>query len=108
MLVLGKVGMFAFIRNKYNERINYLNLPYSIVTRFKTGNVFNERHTSTIGVDFSMKNVKIGNKKIKLQIWDTAGHERFRSITSSYYRYETFNFHYINNVRAIIKILNNN
>lgn len=57
-----------------------------IVTRFKTGNVFTERHTNTIGVDFSMKNIKIGNKRIKLQIWDTAGHERFRSITSSYYR----------------------
>lgn len=57
-----------------------------IVTRFKTGNVFTERHTNTIGVDFSMKNIKIGNKKIKLQIWDTAGSERFRSITSSYYR----------------------
>lgn len=41
----------------------------SIVTRFKTGNVFTERHTNTIGVDFSMKTLKIGNKKIKLQIW---------------------------------------
>ena len=25
-------------------------------------------------------------EKIKLQIWDTAGSERFRTITSSYYR----------------------
>ncbi|CRL05844.1 CLUMA_CG018870, isoform B [Clunio marinus] len=57
-----------------------------IVTRFKTGNVFTERHTNTIGVDFSMKTITIDNKRIKLQIWDTAGHERFRSITSSYYR----------------------
>ncbi|KAG5670889.1 hypothetical protein PVAND_001121 [Polypedilum vanderplanki] len=57
-----------------------------IVTRFKTGNVFTERHTNTIGVDFSMKNIRIGNKNIKIQLWDTAGHERFRSITSSYYR----------------------
>ena len=26
------------------------------------------------------------NQKIKIQIWDTAGHERFRTITTSYYR----------------------
>ncbi|CAH8491559.1 unnamed protein product [Dicrocoelium dendriticum] len=30
--------------------------------------------------------VKLDNKKIKLQIWDTAGQESFRSITRSYYR----------------------
>ncbi len=28
----------------------------------------------------------IGGKQIKLQIWDTAGQESFRSITRSYYR----------------------
>ncbi|CAH8608907.1 unnamed protein product [Heterobilharzia americana] len=30
--------------------------------------------------------VNIGDKQIKLQIWDTAGQESFRSITRSYYR----------------------
>ena len=30
--------------------------------------------------------MKIENKTIKLQIWDTAGQESFRSITRSYYR----------------------
>jgi len=30
--------------------------------------------------------VKLGEKKIKLQLWDTAGQERFRSVTRSYYR----------------------
>lgn len=49
--------------------ISWEKFPNSIVTRFKTGNVFTERHTNTIGVDFSMKNIKIGNKRIKLQIW---------------------------------------
>lgn len=39
------------------------------MTRFKTGNVFTERHTNTIGVDFSMKTLNIDDKKIKLQIW---------------------------------------
>jgi len=30
--------------------------------------------------------VTIDSKQIKLQIWDTAGQESFRSITRSYYR----------------------
>lgn len=30
-------------------------------------------HDVTIGVEFGAKNIKIGNKVIKLQIWDTAG-----------------------------------
>ncbi|KAI8828151.1 ras family-domain-containing protein [Chytriomyces cf. hyalinus JEL632] len=40
----------------------------------------------TIGVDFKVKSMVIGNKTCKLAIWDTAGQERFRTLTSSYYR----------------------
>lgn len=44
----------------------------------------------TIGVEFSSKIVKIGTgarrKRVKLQLWDTAGTERFRSVSRSYYR----------------------
>ncbi|KAK9768756.1 Ras- protein Rab-4B, variant 2 [Basidiobolus ranarum] len=40
----------------------------------------------TIGVEFGSRIVNIGEKAVKLQIWDTAGHERFRSVTKSYYR----------------------
>ncbi|EEQ88430.2 hypothetical protein RJZ56_000907 [Blastomyces dermatitidis] len=46
--------------------------------------------SQTIGVEFSSKIVKIGTgsrwKRIKLQLWDTAGTERFRSVSRSYYR----------------------
>ena len=41
---------------------------------------------SSIGVDFKSKDIIVNDKKVKLQIWDTAGHERFRTITTSYYR----------------------
>ncbi len=41
---------------------------------------------NSIGVDFKLKNIEIEGKKIKLQIWDTAGEERFRTITTSYYK----------------------
>jgi small GTP-binding protein len=48
--------------------------------------------SQTIGVEFSSKIVKVGGsagqraKRIKLQLWDTAGTERFRSVSRSYYR----------------------
>ena len=48
--------------------------------------VFQESFASTIGVDFFMKSINIGDKSIKLQLWDTAGTEKFRSITTGYYR----------------------
>lgn len=37
-------------------------------------------------MEYGSKNISIGNKIIKLQIWDTAGQEEFRAITRSYYR----------------------
>lgn len=39
-----------------------------------------------LGVDFGSRVIDIGAEKVKLQIWDTAGQESFRSIARSYYR----------------------
>ena len=47
---------------------------------------FRQQHDLTIGVEFGSRTVKINEKNIKLQIWDTAGQESFKSITRSYYR----------------------
>ncbi|KAL4483919.1 hypothetical protein ABPG72_013925 [Tetrahymena utriculariae] len=47
---------------------------------------FKEKHDVTIGVEFGARMISFDNKNIKLQIWDTAGQESFRSITRSYYR----------------------
>lgn len=47
---------------------------------------FQPVHDLTIGVEFGSRMINVGNKAIKLQIWDTAGQESFRSITRSYYR----------------------
>ncbi|XP_073033801.1 ras-related protein RABC2a-like [Primulina eburnea] len=38
------------------------------------------------GVDFKIKLLTVGGKRLKLTIWDTSGQERFRTLTSSYYR----------------------
>lgn len=48
--------------------------------------VFEENFLSTIGVDFKVKLIDVDDKKVKLQIWDSAGQDRFRNITASYYR----------------------
>ena len=47
---------------------------------------FQHVHDLTIGVEFGSRMVSINDRQIKLQIWDTAGQESFRSITRSYYR----------------------
>jgi len=41
---------------------------------------------STIGLDFKMKMLDINNKTVNVQIWDTAGQEKFKVITKTYYR----------------------
>ena len=57
----------------------------SLLLRY-TKNEFNVDMRSTIGVEFALKYLKIDNFLLKVQIWDTAGMERYRSITSAYYK----------------------
>ena len=48
---------------------------------------FQDAHLSTIGLDYRLKSMTLKNKKnIKLQIWDTAGQDRFRAITKNHYK----------------------
>ena len=47
---------------------------------------FEEKYKCTIGVDFLMKSLTINGKTVKLQLWDTAGQEKYKSMVSSYYR----------------------
>ncbi len=48
---------------------------------------FQEAHLSTIGLDYRLKSMELDDgKRIKLQIWDTAGQDRFRAITKNYYK----------------------
>ena len=49
-------------------------------------NDFKNEYQLTIGVEFGAKNIDINNKKFRLQIWDTAGQENYRSITRAYYK----------------------
>lgn len=49
-------------------------------------NQYPKSHLPTIGVDYKSKVLKVDDKTVKLQIWDTSGQERFKTITSSYYK----------------------
>eukprot|EP00794_Sanderia_malayensis_P009561 gene9561-10549_t len=57
----------------------------SLLLRF-ADDTFCESYISTIGVDFKIKTVHLDDKVVKLQIWDSAGQERFRTLTTTYYR----------------------
>lgn len=57
----------------------------NLLSRF-TKNEFNHDSRTTIGVEFSTRTMALNGLTIKAQIWDTAGLERYRAITSAYYR----------------------
>ncbi len=57
----------------------------SILLRF-TDDEFHERLSSTIGVDFKTRDMQFRGLTIRCVVWDTAGQEKFRAMTSSYYR----------------------
>lgn len=57
----------------------------SLLMRF-ADDIFHETFLPTIGVDFKIRTIEHEGSKIKLQMWDTAGHEKFKTITSAYYK----------------------
>jgi len=57
----------------------------NFIGRF-ANNTFTDSHIATIGIDFEIKTIQAASKSVKLQIWDTSGQERFRTITNAYYR----------------------
>lgn len=59
----------------------------SLVRRFCVDEFVPSDTLSTIGVDFKLRTLDdVDGRSVKVQLWDTAGLERFRTMTSSYYR----------------------
>jgi len=59
----------------------------SLIKRYTEG-FFTPNYKLTIGVDFAVKVVDWDeNNTVSLQLWDVAGHERFGTMTSVYYKY---------------------
>lgn len=58
----------------------------SLLNRFVNGD-FNENYNSTISVEYKSKVIKLDKfSKAVLKIWDTAGSEKFRSVTRQYFK----------------------
>eukprot|EP00565_Helicotheca_tamesis_P009587 CAMPEP_0185727868 /NCGR_PEP_ID=MMETSP1171-20130828/3428_1 /TAXON_ID=374046 /ORGANISM="Helicotheca tamensis, Strain CCMP826" /LENGTH=200 /DNA_ID=CAMNT_0028396509 /DNA_START=64 /DNA_END=666 /DNA_ORIENTATION=- len=77
--------------NEYDYLLKILligdsNVGKTCILRQFTENYFDESPISTIGLDFRIRMIHEEGKRTKLMVWDTAGHERFRSITAAYYR----------------------
>lgn len=56
-----------------------------LLRRFVDQN-FTDNYVNTIGVDFKVRTIELMGKTVKLNIWDSAGQERFRTIVNTYYR----------------------
>lgn len=57
----------------------------SLLIKYTEDN-FSENHITTIGVECVDKQITINDRKVTLQIWDTSGQERFKSITKNFYQ----------------------
>ena len=58
----------------------------SCLTYRATKDNFLNNYTPTVGFEFFNLYLKIKDKSIKLQIWDTCGQEKFRSLITNFYR----------------------
>lgn len=57
----------------------------SLVLRY-CRDIFERNYKTTIGVDFEVEKYRILGVPFSMQIWDTAGAERFKGVTTAYFR----------------------
>jgi signal recognition particle receptor subunit beta len=92
IIIIGDSGMSQFFTMGYSifkqfiYSIVSIGIGKSCVLKRLVENEFKEDHDVTVGVEFGSFLIKVEDKILKLQIWDTAGQESFRSITKIFYR----------------------
>ena len=80
-------------KNNLAERINIIALGNNAVGKTcfilkYTDNFYNDKYLATIGVDFKVKSIQLPHgKEYKIYFYDTAGQERFRSISLNIIKY---------------------
>ena len=57
----------------------------SIINRY-TRDAFTQELESTLGANYSQKKIERHGKKIRLDLWDTAGQEKYRAIGRHFYK----------------------
>ncbi|GLE05951.1 hypothetical protein PINS_up015162 [Pythium insidiosum] len=57
----------------------------NLVLRFAK-NRFNAKSQQTVGFEFATKSIRVGDRRLKAQLWDSSGQDRFQSLTAAYYR----------------------
>ena len=81
--------MFNKKREEEGIKITLLGNPgvgkTCIISRY-IDNIFIENNDSTIGANYSEKTIKRGDKEVQLNIWDTAGQEKFHSLGKHFYK----------------------
>jgi len=88
---MGSRQDFSYLSAEYDYLFKFLLIGDSgvgkscLLLRF-ADDEYSETYLSTVGVDFKIRTIDVDGKKVKLQIWDTAGQDRFKAIVSSYYR----------------------
>ena len=56
------------------------------ITNQAVKNIYSDNYQATIGMEIFSLYIKLDNKIVKLQIWDTCGQEIYRSLITNFYR----------------------
>ena len=86
----------------------------TLVNKYLTG-IFKGTTKITIGLDFHIKVIEVDGLKVKLQIWDFAGEERFRFLLRSYvegasggvFMYDITRYSSLKNIADWLNVLGN-
>src|SRR5690349_21401662 len=76
---------YAIIRQKLVV-VGDVNVGKSAIINCLLVQKFKDNYEASVGVDFFSKTVKFKGKSLKLQIWDSAGQEKYKSLIPSYIR----------------------
>ena len=76
---------YSIIRQKV-VMVGDVSVGKSAIINCLFGHKFKDSYEASVGVDFFSKTVKFKGKSLKLQIWDSAGQEKYKSLIPSYVR----------------------
>jgi small GTP-binding protein len=76
---------YSIIRQKL-VMVGDVSVGKSSIINCLLGQKFKDNYEASVGVDFFSKTVKFKNKSLKLQIWDSAGQEKYKSLIPNYVR----------------------